>query len=222
MAELAVVFTGGDPPGGAAVAGLPDDRFVVAADSGLEHAASLGVAVDVAVGDFDSVDPAALASAELAGARIERHPVAKDQTDLELALDVATASGASRVMVIGGHGGRIDHWLGNVALLASSRYEAVRVEARSGPSRLFVVRDHVELEGEVGEHVSLLAWNGPAAGVRTSGLRWALHGERLEAGTSRGISNELIETTGSVSVSGGVLLVVLPGEGAGAGARRAE
>lgn len=215
MAELAIVFTGGDAPGEGALDRLPDDAFVVAADGGLEHAAALGVRVGLAVGDFDSVSQSVLDAAAAAGARVQRHPVAKDQTDLELAMDAAADAGVARIVVIGGNGGRLDHWLGNVALLASSRYRAVRVEARSGASRLFVVRDRVEFSGAVGEYVSLLAWNGPASGVRTAGLRWALHGERLDAGTSRGISNELTEPEASVALSSGVLLVVLPGERAG-------
>lgn len=212
MPATAVVFTGGDPPGARAVGPLPSDRFVVAADSGLHHAHALGIAVDVAVGDFDSVDADALRHAEAHGTRVERHPAAKEHTDLELALDVAVEAGATRLLVIGGQGGRLDHWLGNIAVLTSPKYAGLRLEARAGRSRLFVVRDEVSFEGQPGEYVSLLAWNGAAERVRTHGLRWALHGERLEPGSSRGVSNELVDPTGRVEVATGLVLVVLPGE----------
>ena len=66
---------------------LPDAKSVVAADGGLLRARGLGLTVDVVVGDLDSVTPEALAAAEAAGARVVRHPQAKDATDLELALD---------------------------------------------------------------------------------------------------------------------------------------
>ena len=210
--RTAVVFTGGDAPGEAAVASLPLDRFVVAADSGLEHARRLGVAVDLAVGDFDSVDADVLAAAETAGTRVERHPAEKDKTDLELALLAAASTGAARLIVIGGHGGRLDHWLGNVAVLASDAFAATPIEVRSGTSRLFVVRDEATFEGEHGEYVSLLAWNGPAHIVRTEGLRWKLVDERLDAGSSRGFSNELVASRAQVCVGDGVVIVVLPGE----------
>jgi thiamine pyrophosphokinase len=212
MPSTAVVFTGGEPPGPAAVAELPDPRFVVAADAGLEHAVALSVAVDVAVGDFDSVDPDVLRAAEGAGTRLVRHPTAKDKTDLELALDLAAGEGARDIVVIGGHGGRADHWLGNVSVLTASRYAHCRIVARSGASRLYVVRDDVRVAGELGEYVTLLAWNGPARGVRTEGLRWELRGEQLDSGSSRGVSNELVVPEASVALEEGLLLVVLPGE----------
>lgn len=212
MPEIAVVFTGGSPPGAGAVSGLPSDRFVVAADSGLHHAMALGIGVDVAVGDFDSVDGDALRAAQAAGTVVDRHAATKDQTDLELALDHAASSGAARLLVVGGRGGRLDHSLGNVATFCSSRYEGLSVEARSGSSRLFVVRKHVGFAGTVGEYVSLVPWGEAVEGVRTTGLKWELHGERLEVGSSRGVSNELTATIGEVEVRAGVLLVILPGE----------
>ncbi len=212
MYEIAVVFTGGDAPGQDSVADLPGDRFVVAADAGLAHARDLGIAVDVAVGDFDSVSDEVLSDAAARGVQVLRHPRAKDQTDLELALDLAVGSGAPRILVVGGQGGRLDHSLGNVASLVTPRLVTRHVEARSGRSRIFVARTETTFTGVPGEYVSLLAWQGPARGVRTEGLRWSLAGEQLEPGSSLGLSNELIGTEGRVALDAGVLLVVLPGE----------
>ena len=62
-----VVVIGGSPPHPGVVERLDRDRFVIAADSGLDHARALGLAVDLVVGDFDSVTPDALAAAEAAG-----------------------------------------------------------------------------------------------------------------------------------------------------------
>jgi len=212
MPQAAIVFTGGEPPGPEVLEGLPTDPLVVAADSGLDHARRLGVAVDVAVGDFDSVDPSALEEARVTGTRIESHPGDKDKTDLELALDLACREGVTQVLVVGGHGGRVDHWLGNVSVWSSPAYATMAIEARSGRSRLFVVRSHLDLTGEPGEYVSLVPWNGPVDGVTTTGLRWALSNERLEVGSSRGISNEMILSDATVTMSDGVLLVIAPGE----------
>lgn len=222
MPATAIIFTGGDDPGERAVRALPRERLVIAADSGLDHALRLGIPVDVAVGDFDSVDPDALARARSGGVEIEQHPADKDATDLALALDVALRAGVEDVVVIGGHGGRVDHWLGNVGTWASPDYRAMRVEVRSGTSRLFVVRDRLAFEGTPGEYVSLLAWNGPAEGVTTTGLRWGLDGDRLDAGSSRGVSNELVDHRSTVEIETGVVLVVVPGEHATTAGRAAE
>ncbi len=190
---------------------MPPGALVIAADSGLDHAVALGVHVDVAVGDFDSVDPRTLRRAVDAGVEVTRHPTAKDATDLELALDRALAAGAGRVVVVGGHGGRFDHLLANALLLAAPRYASMVMEAHVGAARLHVVRAQLRVVGTPGELVSLLALHGPAHGVRTSGLRFALHDETLLPGSSRGVSNLLVAEQATVRVRAGVLLVVLPG-----------
>src|SRR5882762_5122683 len=107
-----VVVAGGEPPDFPVVRRISAAAYVIAADSGIDYAAALGLRVDEAVGDFDSVTPAGLAAVEAAGAVIERHPAAKDETDLELALGAALRVGAHRVTVVGGVGGRLDHLLG--------------------------------------------------------------------------------------------------------------
>ncbi len=66
------------------------------------------------------------------------------------------------------------------------------------------------LDGDVGSLVSLLPVHGDAEGVRTSGLVYPLHGERLPAGTGRGVSNLVATAPAAVSVDRGTLLVVQP------------
>lgn len=206
-----VVVAGGDPVLPAERAWVPGDAVVIAADSGLDHAHALGLRADVAVGDFDSVSPRALERAEADGTRLERHPAAKDATDLELALDAAAAHGPERIVVLGGHGGRVDHLLANAALLAADRYASVEVVAHMGGATLTVVRSSAEVRGAPGELVSLLALHQPASGVRTHGLLYPLSGEDLLPGSTRGVSNELLASPAQVSLASGVLLVVQPG-----------
>jgi len=208
--SLAVVFAGGDRPPRRAVDDLSDEAFVVAADSGVEHALALGWRVDLVVGDLDSADPAAIEGATAGGAVVERHPTDKDATDLELALEAVRDRGCERVVVVGGHGGRLDHFLANALLLASPAFSSLRVEARVGYADAVVVRDHAVLHGRVGDLCSLLALGGPALGVRTEGLRFPLCGDDLLPGSTRGVSNELLEPVASVSLGDGVLLAVLP------------
>jgi len=208
--STAIVFAGGDPPSDDVLAGLPAPDLVVAADSGLDHACALGIAVDAVVGDLDSVDPAALEAAVAAGAVVERHPAAKDATDLELAMFAARDQGAHEIVVVGGYGGRLDHFLGNMLLLASHELAGVRVRALTGDAEITVVRDRATLSGTPGELCSLLPVGGPAEGVRTEGLRFPLHGETLVPGTTRGVSNEFVATTATVTLEYGVLLAVLP------------
>jgi thiamine pyrophosphokinase len=201
-----VVVASGPGPGVA----VPATPTVIAADGGLDRALSLGLEVDVVVGDLDSVSPDALERAKANGVRVVRHPAAKDFTDLELALDEAVALGAGRVLVVASAGGRLDHLLSSLLLLASERYASVELDALVGDALVHVIRGERRLEGGSGDLVTLLALGGPAAGVTTSGLAFPLAGETLEPGSSRGVSNTFSASEARVSASSGVLLAVRP------------
>jgi thiamine pyrophosphokinase len=214
----ALVFAGGDPIDGDIAARLPASGpgshvIVIAADSGVEQALALGRGVDLVVGDLDSAAPAAIDAAVAGGAEVRSFPVDKNESDLELALGAARAGGARRVIVVGGAGGRLDHLLANALLLASPSFADVDVEALVGDARITVVRRGARLIGATGDTCSLLAAGGPARGVRTTGLRFPLHGEDLLPGSTRGLSNELTEPVATVSLEHGALLAVQPDTG---------
>jgi thiamine pyrophosphokinase len=210
MGRVAYVFAGGDSPRADVLDGLPPPDVVVAADSGLHHALALGVPVDVVVGDFDSADAVAVDAAVVAGAALVAHASAKDATDLELAVDAARDAACDRIVVVGGHGGRLDHFVANLLLLGSERFADVEVEARVGNARVYVVRTRLELTGRPGHLCTLLPIGGAAIGVRTEGLRFPLDHETLEPGSTRGVSNEFRGTDASVSLDRGALLAILP------------
>lgn len=210
---MAVVVGGGGAPaiGVDALGDLGPDPLVIAADSGLGHARSLGLRVHRVVGDMDSVDPGELASARAAGIPVERHPEAKDATDLDLAVDVALAAGPARLVVVTGAGDRFDHALAVAGALAAPERVPVPVEAWIGPAHLWVVRDRVTLSGRPGQLLSLVPAHGPVRGVTTSGLLYPLDDEDLPAGSTRGVSNEWSAELATVSVREGILLAVAPG-----------
>ncbi len=211
--HTAVVFAGGDPVPARWALELPGAAFVIAADSGLRNAAVLGRRPDLVVGDLDSADPADVEEAVAGGAEVERHPRAKDRTDLELALLAALDRGARHVTVVGGGGGRVDHFLAGGLLLASPELAELDLQAFVGDARLVVIRTSHRFTGEPGSLLSLLAVGGPAFGVRTRGLRFALHGETLDPGSTRGISNEIEDRSAEVALDAGVILAIQPDGG---------
>lgn len=208
----AIVLAGGDPVDAHLAGDLPTAALVIAADGGLALAEPLGLHVDLLVGDLDSVDRAQRAATEASGTRVERHPVDKDATDLELALGAAVAAGVGRITVVGGAGGRADHELANWLVLASHDHDRCAVRAWSAAARTDVVRPGrpLQLDAPVGAIVSLLPVHGAAIGVTTSGLRYPLEGETLLPGSSRGVSNRVTAPRATVDLTDGVLLVVRP------------
>jgi len=209
--DTVVVVTGGDPVDPIHLRALPPGAQVVAADSGIDHAHALGLVVDLAIGDFDSVSAEGLTRAGDEGAAVERHPGAKDATDLELALDAALALRPARIHVLGGHGGRLDHLLANALLLAAPTYAGIVVTAQMGAARVAIVWQRTELTGPLGDTVSLVPLHGRVDGVTTAGLRYPLVDEPLLPGSSRGISNEFIAERATVTITAGVLAAIQPG-----------
>lgn len=201
------VVAGGDEIAADVAARLPVFDYVIAADSGLHAALRLGLRVDLIVGDLDSVDHALL---ERTDVDVDRHPIAKDQTDIVLALDRACDLGARAAVVVSGGGGRLDHALANLLVLAAPRYAHMRVSAQIGDATVAVVRDRWEAAAPAGTVVSLFAVDGPAR-VTTEGLRYPLHDEILAPLSSRGVSNEFTGGPAVVSVTGGILLTIRPG-----------
>ena len=193
---------------------LADADLVIAADGGARLLERWAVVPHIVVGDFDSLDTATVSALEGRGVRIERHPRAKDETDLELALAVAQREGATACDIIGSFGGeRLDLTAANALLLASARWRGMELRAMSGglTVRPLHAGSRLELSGVVGDRVSLLPI-GEAGGVVTVGLRWALSGETLSSDHGRGLANEIVAAPASVSCSTGRLVVFeLPG-----------
>ena len=205
--RVVAVFAGGDPPPAQAARWIPSGAFVIAADSGLDHAHRLGFEADLLVGDLDSVS---LDAVDRHVGEVEQYPEGKDATDLELAMEAAMRV-AGQVIVVGGHGGRLDHLLATAELLADHRWSAARIMWLAGDDLAIIVRHQVTLCGRSGDLVSLIPLGGHAIGVTTQGLQWSLQNATLAAGSTRGISNRLVETTARITLRQGVLLAIQPG-----------
>jgi thiamine pyrophosphokinase len=206
----AIVVAGGlaAPEDAALLAGA---SLLIAADSGAEWLASRGVAPDLVIGDMDSIEPALLERLAAEGVAVERHPSAKEASDVELAVTRAVAEGAHTIVILGGLGGeRLDHELANLLLLVDPRWAAVELRMVRGATTVRGLHAGAgrAIEGAAGDLVTLLPIGGDAAGVSTTGLRYPLVGETLLLGRTRGLSNEVEKPPASVSLEGGTLLVI--------------
>jgi thiamine pyrophosphokinase len=176
---------------------------VLAADGGANHLARIGVRPDAVVGDLDSIRP---------GVRSwvgeERMVMRADQefTDLHKTLEFAFDERHSRqVIVLAATGGRLDHDLENLALLArwASRGS---LELRDERHRVVPVIDKADLATTAGQGISLMPV-GRCERVFTRGLHWELHGEPLDLAGRTGVSNLSEGDRTEIRVEGGALLV---------------
>ncbi|MDX2344891.1 MAG: thiamine diphosphokinase [Acidimicrobiia bacterium] len=203
----ALIIAGGKPVKPSLAARLGSPTWIIAADSGLDQANRLGIRPDLVIGDMDSVSPDALAAAARDQITIVRYPEDKDATDLELAIDAATAAGFQRATIIGGTGGRMAHTMANAMLLLQER--AIDVDWLTSRARITALRNgqHGTYRATAGPLLSVLAVGAPAS-CQSTGLKWPLDDNPLIPGSTRGISNEITDSEATVQVISGQALII--------------
>ncbi|MCD6287178.1 MAG: thiamine diphosphokinase [Anaerolineae bacterium] len=185
----------------------PGDHFV-AADGGARHAMGAGIRLHHVIGDMDSLDQGLRRRLEEMGTEFHIAPVAKDETDLELALMWAAVQPlVHEIVVLGAFGGRPDQALANLLLLALPELASHRVLMIDGRWSVRVIRggERVTLRGTPGDYLSLIPLGGPASGVTTEHLVFPLDAETLAFGPARGVSNRLETEAATVTVQEGLL-----------------
>jgi len=182
---------------------------VLAADSGMLHAAALGIVPELWVGDFDSVPDGLPAELE----RVERQafPAEKDKTDGELAVDIARERGATRIVLAGAFGGaRSDHAFLHQALALRLGASGLPVLLTSGNQEAWPLPPGTSrFDYRPGTLFSILGFS-DLTGLSLTGAKWPLERRRVPFGSSLTISNE---TAGPLSVgleAGHALLVAHP------------
>jgi thiamine pyrophosphokinase len=208
---LAVIFLDGeygDPGWHRALAARAD--ILLAADGGARFLSRLGVTPHAVVGDFDSLDQEAAEELQAAGVEFLRHPVRKDVTDGELAVDEAVRRGAGELLLAGATGA-LDHTLGHLAILRrlSARGIAARLVAPDLAATVLTAPAAVTLDAAVGARVSL-APIGRAATVTLTGFDYLLERGILPPDACLGLGNHVaIEGEARIVLHDGMIVVLV-------------
>lgn len=187
---------------------LTQAAAIIAANGGTRHLWRLNRPPDLVIGDLDSLPRDIRDWLEDGSVRVEESPAAKDETDLELALLHAARTYDDPILVIGAFGGRLDQTLANILLLVHPELIERHIELVTQYERAWLASGTVQIEGQVGDTVSLIPLGGDVHIRSTHGLRWPLQDEDLVFGPARGVSNELIASVATVSVASGYLLCI--------------
>ncbi|MFQ5613502.1 MAG: thiamine diphosphokinase [Anaerolineae bacterium] len=187
----------------------PDD-FIICANGGTRHAASLGLQPDLIVGDLDSLPADLLAELRGRGVRVQAHPARKDQTDLELALQAAAAAGVDEAVIVTALGGRLDQMLANILLLTRPEWSALALSLVDGRQRATLLRGPggLTVPGAPGDTLSLIPLTERASGIALTGVEWPLDGASISLGSTLTISNALTRPAATVRIERGLVLVV--------------
>lgn len=183
--------------------------FIICADGGAVHLKRMGIFPDVLAGDFDSIDNELFQYYAQKSVEIIKYPVEKDMTDTELAVEAAVERGYRDIVIIGGTGTRLDHTLSNIFLLKKMLDRGVKGRVVNEQNEIFLISDSVEIMAREGYNLTLLPVTEKVEGITTEGLYYPLRGETIEMGSSRGVSNQFVADKAQVSITSGILAVIL-------------
>lgn len=163
---------------------------VIAADSGILHAGTLGLTPELWIGDFDSAPE----GWEQKFGDIPRKvfPPGKDKTDGELAIDAARSRGATSLILAGAFGGpRADHAFLHLTLALRLAEAGLPVLLSSGNQEgQAVLRGENRFDLPDGTLFSVLGFS-ELHGLSIAGARWPLDTIQAPFGSSLTVSNEV-------------------------------
>lgn len=183
------------------------DDFVIAADAGIRYLEECGIIAGLVIGDFDSLND------------IPTHPNTmvlspeKDDTDMLAAVREGIKAGYSDFHIYCGMGGRIDHTIANLQVLAYLSENGMRGFLFGKDSVITAITNQkMSFEKVPSGYISVFSYTEKAEGVYLCGLKYELTDAVLTNTFPLGVSNEFIGKESSISVGSGTLLVVFPKE----------
>ncbi len=182
---------------------LSEDMFFIFCDSGLRHLEALGVMPDLIVGDFDSHENPHMDVETIV------LPHVKDDTDTVFAVKEALGRGFEDFLLIGVVGARLDHTLGNIAILLMLDTAGKRAVIMDDYSDMEIVSRGSAFIPDSYPYFSLLNISGTAKDVTVKDALYPLCSAEITCDFPLGISNEVLPgKTAEVSVGEGRLLLI--------------
>jgi len=187
---------------------IKNSDYVICADGAAKYLMNLNIYPNLLVGDLDSISSDTLKWIENSEVNIKKFPVKKNMTDTELAIEFALEQSPSRITIVGAVGSRMDHSLGNIMLLYKILKMGTAARIINEVNDITITDSALEVEGRVGQTISIIPIGGDVRGVTLEGLEYPLINHNINMGNSLGISNRFIKENATISVKEGLLLVI--------------
>ncbi len=163
---------------------------IIAVDSGVEHLLKLSLDPTTLIGDLDSISKKSLDELKKSGVKILAFNSKKDQTDFELALNYLEEAEKSKVYIIGGESGEIDHLI-SIFLLIPSKSFFENIVWLYGDKKI-IFRQKLQLNIKKLTKFSLIPLS-DLTNLSIDGAEWNLDNKNIQFGetlTLRNITNE--------------------------------
>ena len=201
--KTAFIYTGGTVFEEYVIEKPEKGDLVIAADAGYLTAKKMGITPDILLGDFDTLGVENIPD----GIECLRVPAEKNDTDTQLAVQVAAERGAEEITIVGGMSGRIDHTLSTLAILEDLwERKAGRIYATltDGKNRVRFIRNG----GTILPHsqyrfFSLIAADETVKGITLDGCKYPLKNGRISRRNQWAVSNEIVGNCALIEIKRG-------------------
>ncbi|HJC15330.1 MAG TPA: thiamine diphosphokinase [Candidatus Fusicatenibacter intestinigallinarum] len=187
--------------------------IILAADRGLEFCSQENIRPTYILGDFDSLKEGVLDKyKEERDIPIREFNPVKDNTDMDLALQQAIILGSREIHILGGTGGRLDHFFSTVQNLKKAwlkHIPAYLVDSRNLITLPCEKEFVIDRETQHGTYVSFMPLEEQVTGLTLEGFKYPLdHFTLTNMSGGLGVSNEILAEQGRVSYKDGILLMI--------------
>ena len=182
-----------------------DNIKIICVDHGIDFCRENNIIPEFLIGDLDSADDKSVNWAVNNKIKIERHPVDKDFTDTQLALDCI--NDGSFAIITGIFGGRLDHLYSNLFTCANSKIKNCLIDEREA---ILFLNDNENMTIEFNTKpfaLSLLPISSICEGVYVDGVHWKLDSATLKQSIPNAISNRVEANRVNVSIEKGLLAI---------------
>ena len=182
--------------------------LVIAADAGYLTAQKMGITPDVLLGDFDTLGVENIPD----GIECLRVPAEKNDTDTQLAVQVAIERGAKEIVIVGGLSGRLDHTLSTLAILEDlweRKNDRIYATLTDGKNRVRFLRNSgTILPRSQYRYFSLIAADELVKGVTLEGCKYPLKNGRISRRHQWAVSNEITGNCTLIEIRRGGVWVI--------------
>lgn len=189
------------------------EKTIIACDKGYVHLEAAGVVPDYAIGDFDSAGSSVYEEILKQGIEcIKLNPI-KDDTDSEAALKLAMEKGpVGDIIFLGATGSRIDHLLGNIALLGLAAKANRRLILLDRHNKIYMLSPFesitIKKAAQFGSFISIYPYMGRIEGVKLEGFKYTVNPLNIEGFNTLTESNEIVDSAASITNGDGYLIVL--------------
>lgn len=178
---------------------------IIAVDSGIEHLLNLSLNPNTLIGDLDSISKKSLDEVKKNGVKILAFNSNKDQTDFELALNYLEEAEKSKVYIIGGESGEIDHLI-SIFLLIPSKSFFENIIWLYGDKRI-IFRQKIELNIKKLTKFSIIPLS-DLTNLSIDGAEWNLDNKDIQFGETLTLRNSTNEEQLNIRCDKGVFALI--------------